>query len=387
MAPLVLPRVVRVTGCPHCEGLAKGGRGGEIDAIEDLSAILAAVVDRRLAELREAAQPGETVAATIARLYGLATETAADIERDVLGVQLWGMDPFLIANIIGAEMQHADPSDLHRLRQMPISDWRPLVEDRIKEWAASAASAPGATKPAEILANSPESPAVIPEAEMPPPPVNLTTYPIPAPPPGMPEVQRDAWIQARTRAGEYARGLGNEITRAPDRIVLEEWSGETLLTTPDAEKRARVLRQLREGTSQAVARGWTPERLASEMGNQTGEWSRDWNRIARTELSFAQNDASAIEAYRLEGSDARVAVITETGACDACLRLYRTPDGMPRVFNVVDLVANGTNVGRKQAQWEPVCPPAHPRCLCNIQRVPAGMEITKMGALRREGSQ
>lgn len=64
-----------------------------------------------------------------------------------------------------------------------------------------------------------------------------------------------------------------------------------------------------------------------------------------------------------------------------CLRLHLGPDGNPRLFRLSTLEANGTNVGKKAADWKPGVGPVHPHCQCVLQRVPTGWGFDEDGDL------
>lgn len=223
---------------------------------------------------------------------------------------------------------------------------------------------------------TPDGPKVLPPTPAPPPAPGGAL--IPLPPPGLPEPLREAWIQARTRAGDYCRGLGDVIRQWPNDVEREAWSGENIAEEVNAELRRQKRDIIKVATAEAVAKVWTPERLASELGHKTGEWSRNWLRVARTELQGANNEGVAIEAMRAFGSEARVARVPEAGACEDCIRLF-TKDGRPIVFPVTELLANGTNVGRKKADWRAGLWPAHPQCA-----TPGTLITTSTGKVRIE---
>lgn len=208
--------------------------------------------------------------------------------------------------------------------------------------------------------------------------------PIPAPPPGLGPVQREAWIQARTRAGEYARGLGNDVAADMETLVAEVWEQEDVTGPVNEEQRLVTREAIREEVADAIAHGRTADELARRLAHKTGDWARDWKRIAMTELQGAHNDAVIIDAVRREGEGARIARIPEPGACVNCRRLFLDVEtGRPRIFTAAELLDNGTNVGKRAVDWRPTAWPLHPRCVCGTEHVPAGLtyddgwELTK----------
>jgi len=65
--------------------------------------------------------------------------------------------------------------------------------------------------------------------------------------------------------------------------------------------------------------------------------------------------------------------------CPHCRRLYLKPDGTPKVFSMKQLLSNGTNYGRKTADWKPVVGATHPNCRCHNNMLPDGFGFDKNG--------
>lgn len=65
-----------------------------------------------------------------------------------------------------------------------------------------------------------------------------------------------------------------------------------------------------------------------------------------------------------------------SGNCKHCIRLYTTQGigSKPRLFKLVDLIANGDNIGIKVKDWKPTLGSVHPFCRCQIKFLPKGYE-------------
>jgi hypothetical protein len=112
-----------------------------------------------------------------------------------------------------------------------------------------------------------------------------------------------------------------------------------------------------------------------------------------TEIHNAVEEAKAIViAHRHPERDPRVFKRTRPDACAFCRLLYLRPDGVtPRVFRLSDLLANGTNVGRRagrptrsghsRTQWRATLGAAHPFCQCELRVVPDGTGFDARGRL------
>lgn len=292
----------------------------------------------------------------------------------VAGAKGLAAHPMMIAILMGATKQRLEPGRRRKADRWPVAKWATEISKQV----------PSVEAPPPIPPSVTSTDVSAPDLPPPPPPPSGASgggggRP-PEPPEFMTELQRKSWIQARTRAGEFVRGLGNVVSENASTIVSEVWNGEQIEREADADQRAEMVEIIREETADATANNtkWrtsTAQKLASNLGNRTGDWTRNWERIARTELQGAYNEGSVLEAVEWDGPDASIARIPEPGACSDCRRVHMTRDGKPRVFKASDLLNNGTNVGRKRAQWQATIWPIHPNCRCDTQHIPAGMEF------------
>jgi hypothetical protein len=130
--------------------------------------------------------------------------------------------------------------------------------------------------------------------------------------------------------------------------------------------------------------------MASELGHMTGKWGKDLGRISDFVMHTAFDEGRAMGFERRDGENALVYKDVYPGACKHCVKHYL--DGgigsAPKVFKLADLKANGTNVGRKAAEYQPVIGPLHPWCRCTLERVPFGFTIAdyKKGLWEWNGS-
>jgi hypothetical protein len=190
-------------------------------------------------------------------------------------------------------------------------------------------------------------------------------------------------------------GLGNRVADNFATTAIEA----------DAELRRKYMGLIREALEENVERRDTWRKLASDLGHKTGDWARDFGRIAATEKSKAMQEGVASGLIKEYGDpeDVRVAKLPNPGACPDCVRLHYTAYGDPedvrvaklpnpgacpdcvrlhytagegstlRIFKLSELVGNGTNVGKKRAAWEATVGPVHPWCGCELIHVPEGM--------------
>jgi hypothetical protein len=190
-------------------------------------------------------------------------------------------------------------------------------------------------------------------------------------------VERQAMAFARFNAGEHIRGMG-------DRFALEVG---TLIRNADAEQRRRYLGTVQRELERNIDRRGTWRELASEIGHATKDWSRDMQRVAATEKQSAMQEGTAREmAKGRDPAQIRVAKIPAPDACSDCIRLHLTAGqgSAPRIFKLSELQSNGTNVGRKRANWKAGVGPVHPWCGCELQEVPPGFAFDAEGTMLPE---
>ena len=204
---------------------------------------------------------------------------------------------------------------------------------------------------------------------------------------------------ANRKAAQYVSGLGSRAAASVNSILINEDArlSHKFRTSirdavaanfgdSDAQQRMED-RGIKDGKPEDfydnAFRG-TVNRLRSDIGHASGQWRRDLDRIARTEVTEAWNQGQADEWDRMAVDQAtenkappietRVYRVPSPTACPACLRLY-TEGGFPRVFHLSALQANGTNYKVKRAEWKPVVGATHPFCVCDIQRLPPYVKL------------
>jgi hypothetical protein len=174
--------------------------------------------------------------------------------------------------------------------------------------------------------------------------------------------EQQAVAMANARAAQYVVGLGNRVSQQTGAILIEA----------DASLRRQLRDTIRTNTERNIAARETVRQLRSDLGHATGDWTRDLDRIAMTEKQTAMQEGTAAAIAKRRGPKARVAKLYAPNCCDNCRRLYQGQDGAPRIFELSELEDNGTNVGRKVAEWLPVVGTTHPHCLCTLISVPDG---------------
>ncbi len=162
-------------------------------------------------------------------------------------------------------------------------------------------------------------------------------------------------------AGAHIRHLGARVVQQMEMLVFRE----------DANMRASLLNKTKETVKENIVRRESIGKLTGELRKVTGDWERDWNRVALTEKVTAMNNGQAHQ-YQKTYGDPWVFKRPQPDACEHCKRLHIGPDGHPRMFPLSTLQNSGTNAGRKTNAWEAVVGATHPHCQCTLSRVPPG---------------
>lgn len=211
------------------------------------------------------------------------------------------------------------------------------------------------------------------------------------------DVDRAMVAHARARAGAYLRRVAYTASDAANEKLLDRDFDIT---------RRRVMTGVRAKIH--------PHRLAGFMADLTGhkedrgdgkliwaggDWSRDWRRVARTEMAsaHAHGALSALlhkhpeNADRREGEPLKVPrvlafkqpqKVERRGGrlwrpCDHCYRIWYADDQTPRLYLLDDIVANGDNFGVPARDWKATVGPTHPNDLCGPVRefIPATLAL------------
>lgn len=164
----------------------------------------------------------------------------------------------------------------------------------------------------------------------------------------------------------HIKGLGDRVKQTVSGIVIES-SPALRLKYEDA---------IQTALEDAIKNRESATKVVSDIGHKMGDWNRDLGRIAETELNNAFQFGRAEQIKREQGIDSLVYKDVYPKACRHCIQAYLTAGigSKPRIFKLRDLIANGTNIGRKVAEWLPVLESMHPWCRCQLHSVPKGYE-------------
>lgn len=105
-------------------------------------------------------------------------------------------------------------------------------------------------------------------------------------------------------------------------------------------------------------------KVKQKLRDSSGDATRDWTRVALTEMSNAIGigsvdrivtdnrgaDLDEVYVYRI--------IVGDAITCKYCRRFYG--EGTPKIYRLSTLLSNGSNYGKKQDAWLPVSGATHP---------------------------
>lgn len=166
----------------------------------------------------------------------------------------------------------------------------------------------------------------------------------------------EEYEMACNRTYGYLKGLGDKMKKDISSYIS------------DSELRMRMEqeRTIKEGIKRGIVERDTTKLIAAKISNQLNDWSRDWNRIVETEYQGVFN-MGRVQSYMREGDGSNTLIYFDVypAACRHCIRLYLTAGigSEPKLFTAEELIGNGTNIGRRVADWKPtIITAVHPFC-------------------------
>jgi len=132
--------------------------------------------------------------------------------------------------------------------------------------------------------------------------------------------------------------------------------------------------------------------LRNELEGVVDNWKHRWKTIVKTELNRAANYGAA-EAIvgNNPGKKPEDILVYKMGShnysesCDECKKFWFLPDGRPRVYKLSELVAGGSNVGKKKHEWRPGLDSTHPNCVHRLHELRTGYGFDASGRITYVG--
>lgn len=164
---------------------------------------------------------------------------------------------------------------------------------------------------------------------------------------------------AATRSYAYIKSMGSRMKDIINNTISQE---EIKLLT----EQQRILEHttIKKEMIEGVLKKKSIQSIVSDIGHSLEDWNRDWGRIVETEMQGIYQIGVAQQIMENYGAEALVYKEVYQQACSSCIHAYTTQGigSKPRIFKLIDLIANGDNIGLKRKDWKPVLGPQHPFC-------------------------
>ena len=139
---------------------------------------------------------------------------------------------------------------------------------------------------------------------------------------------------------------------------------------------------------QQLVKESTTGKLKQRLRDLTGDLNRNWERVAVTEtanaIGMGSLDRVVSDNEGKEAEDIYVFRITvpDAATCKYCKKFYLDSDGTPAVYRLSTLLENGTNYGKKAADWKAVAGATHPNERCSgVLELKPGWQVESGGTL------
>ena len=180
------------------------------------------------------------------------------------------------------------------------------------------------------------------------------------------EVEQYAYKAAQNRTYSHITGLGDGIKKD----VVHQ------IQQTEQENRAEYEKVIKKEIEEGVYQRKSLSRIMSDLGHKTNDWDRNLGRIVASEMQDIFQEGRAQIIKRKRGENNKVYKEVFSGSCRHCIKAYLTNgiSSKPKVFTVEELESNGTNIGKKVADWKPTLGIMHPWCRCELMEVLPGQQ-------------
>lgn len=188
----------------------------------------------------------------------------------------------------------------------------------------------------------------------------------------LPTAQQKAVELSRMAAQAHIDNLTTKITATVISLAVQ--------------KDSDIYSAVKDIIPEASVTGVDRSEVTRQLREQSKDWERDWNRVANSEMWNAKvyGEANAIlngeSPLTDDKGETYVFKTPAPNACAKCKELYlEKGTNKPKVFKLSELIANGTNYGKKQAEWVATLGIVHPNCMCTLSVLPSGYYLDENG--------
>lgn len=202
-------------------------------------------------------------------------------------------------------------------------------------------------------------------------------------PPRLTQSEKEAIQVNREHLGMEIQRLGDDLATEFARACREEGA---------KVRRTSLVTAVAQAANEGLRKRQSAAAVAKKLEKRFPKLKRDWLMIVTTEMhnQMEEGKAHAFASALPRGTDPLVFKIPLPDACRFCKLLYL--DGKrPRVFRLSELIANGSNQGRRArkptlrgpnaTEWRPVLGSVHPWCRCQLRVLMDGFTFDTNGTL------
>lgn len=128
--------------------------------------------------------------------------------------------------------------------------------------------------------------------------------------------------------------------------------------------------------------------MAGILRKVTGDSQQDFDMVIKAELTNNRLYGQAHKILQGQGvygnlkEETKVFKRPNPDACKHCKKHYLEKDSItPKLFTLSELMANGSNYGKKVDEWKPTLGIMHLHCSCQLHVMPEGCEFDENGQI------
>ena len=155
-----------------------------------------------------------------------------------------------------------------------------------------------------------------------------------------------------------------DVTNLKNNIVNDLYQ-----ITVDLSNKDRYSKILKESSKQVVNGRLSVKEFSKLLSNKTQDWQHDFDRVADYIMHSSYQHGKANELLKNYGVDVKVWYRVHKDACKHCKKIYLEKDQLtPKVFKLIDVINNGSNIGVKSENYKPTVYSLHPWCRCELEQ-------------------
>ncbi len=221
------------------------------------------------------------------------------------------------------------------------------------------------------------------------------TEPSPTSVDGMREQQNVPGVKPEGEAHEYTiESLNMSVKQYTEKLKLEMMTRiEGIIRQTNDEYKMNALQNLdRPEEADQEIKEVSVSKLRQKLLDASGDGTRDWQRVAVTEIGNAIGIGS-VDRIVSQNKDKNLndvyvfrIIVGDDKTCKWCRKFYNDTENIPKLYKLSALLSNGTNYGKKTEDWRPIISCTHPNSRTSGPiELPPGWAILPGGKLKYIG--